>query len=146
MRFRFEMTVEFVCLLVFDCFQFHVDSFSLFFRRFNALIFLFNAMRFITTGSLLFISIYLRSLKLRSIAEINTVLTVEWTMPNVAIQSNPFEWKNLSQFFSEWYDLYIWIFAQRILHEFSNSKSVSWFMQSIAAPKRLRSNCDENGK
>lgn len=35
MRFRFEMTVEFVCLLVFDCFQFHVDSFSLFFSLFS---------------------------------------------------------------------------------------------------------------
>lgn len=35
MRFWFKMTVEFVCLLVFDCFQFHVDSFSLFFSLFS---------------------------------------------------------------------------------------------------------------
>lgn len=31
MRFWLEMAVEFVCLLVFDCFQFHVDFFHSFF-------------------------------------------------------------------------------------------------------------------
>lgn len=79
--------------------------------------------------------------------EINTVLTVEWTMLNVAIVGlKPFKWKYLSRAYFSQCDQYNFsIFTHRILHICWDFGQFFLIYAIVAvAPKRLRSNWMEN--